>query len=223
MAIRQPLHGSPTHYGKRVTIAPAILAPMDRLWTPWRYEYVTTSQSTRRKGVPASLASWPETEGHGCVFCNMIASVDWAISEGMPVEDAERAAHIVERNATSFVCLNAYPYSTGHLLIVPYVHLDSLAALEAATAAEIMATAQRAESWLRSIYRPDGLNIGINLGQAAGAGVADHLHVHALPRWTGDTNFMTVLADTRILPETLDVTWEKLRREVSPRQPQSQT
>ena len=143
----------------------------------------------------------------------MIGSVEWAIGNGMPAEEAEKAAHIVERGKDCFICLNAYPYSTGHLLIVPYVHTGSLAQLNPRCATAMILTAQRTERWLRNVYQPDGLNMGINLGEAAGAGVADHLHLHALPRWAGDTNFMSVLAETRILPETLDATWKKLRAE----------
>jgi ATP adenylyltransferase len=188
---------------------------MDRLWTPWRYSYVTRSDPQARSGVPAALNAWPpagaESEEKPCVFCNMIAAVDYAIAQGMAQETAERAANIVFRGRSCFVCLNAYPYSTGHVLIVPYQHLDSLAALPAAAAGELIELAQRSETALREAYHPDGLNMGLNLGEAAGAGIADHLHLHALPRWSGDTNFMTVTAETRVLPEALDVTWSKLR------------
>lgn len=141
----------------------------------------------------------------------MIAAVDYAIGNGMDRETAERAAYIVHRGTHCFVCLNAYPYSTGHLLISPYSHLDSLASLSSDEAYELILTAQRAELALREVYRPNGLNLGLNLGEAAGAGIADHIHLHALPRWSGDTNFMTVTSETRVLPELLDVTWSKLR------------
>jgi ATP adenylyltransferase len=185
---------------------------MDRLWTPWRYSYITgEKREGARKGVPAELEGWPADQDKHCVFCNMIASVDYAIKQGMPIEEAERAAHIVERSKNSFICLNAFPYGTGHVLIVPYLHTNSLAALPAETAQEIMQTMQRVEVCLEEVYHPNGFNFGLNLGQAAGAGIAEHLHVHGLPRWSGDVNFMTVVAETRVLPETLDVTWEKLR------------
>jgi ATP adenylyltransferase len=184
---------------------------MDHLWTPWRYSYVTGADTARRKGVPAGLEGWPVSHDKHCVFCNMIGAVDYAIEQGMPVEQAERAAHIVQRGPECFVCLNAYPYSTGHVLIMPYQHIDTLAPLPAAAAIEMMQTMQQFEIALRTIYQPHGLNFGLNLGQAAGAGVADHLHMHALPRWNGDTNFMTATAETRVLPEPLDVTWSKLR------------
>jgi ATP adenylyltransferase len=125
--------------------------------------------------------------------------------------DAERASHIVLRAEHSFICLNAFPYSSGHVMIVPYAHEETLAGLDRAAALEIMTLAQRTDAVLRQVYTPQGVNLGMNLGQAAGAGVAGHLHLHALPRWLGDSNFMTVIAETRVLPETLDTTWRRLR------------
>jgi ATP adenylyltransferase len=188
---------------------------MDRLWTPWRYSYVTRTDPQARTGVPEALNAWPpagaELEDKGCVFCNMIAAVDYAVAHGMPAATAEQAAYIVHRGKHCFVVLNAFPYSTGHVMIVPYQHVDSLAALPPDCACEVIGLAQRAETALRQIYKPGGLNMGLNLGEAAGAGIADHIHLHALPRWSGDTNFMTVTAETRILPEPLDVSWAKLR------------
>jgi ATP adenylyltransferase len=188
---------------------------MDRLWTPWRYSYITRADVQARTGVPPALADWPAAEDKHCVFCNMIAATDYAIAHGMQQEIAEQAAHIVHRGTQCFICLNAYPYATGHLLIVPYLHLDSLAKLPPDAAQEMMSLAQQSESALRTIYRPDGLNLGMNLGEAAGAGIAEHIHLHALPRWVGDTNFMTVTGETRVLPETLDITWTKLREAFS--------
>ena len=226
---------------------------MERLWTPWRYDYVTRTKGRSRPGVPPALSAWPgpgrgesatparsesatpapggpatpapsanplaqsdgspdpASDGDGCVFCNMIAAVDYAIAQGMAVEDAERAVHLVARGPTCFLCLNAFPYSTGHVLLVPYRHVDSLAALQPDEAQEMIALAQHVERALSAVYRPAGMNFGLNLGQAGGAGIAGHLHMHALPRWLGDTNFMTVTADTRVLPEALDTTWERLR------------
>jgi len=183
---------------------------MDRLWTPWRYSYVTRADAQARTGVPPALSDWPAAEDRHCVFCNMIAATDYAIAHGKQPELAEQAARIVCRGTHCFVCLNAYPYSTGHVLIVPYLHLDSLAALPTDAAQEMMLITRRAEVSLRHVYRPDGLNLGMNLGEAAGAGIAEHIHLHALPRWSGDTNFMTVTGETRVLPETLDITWTKL-------------
>jgi ATP adenylyltransferase len=186
---------------------------MERLWTPWRYEYVSRSKENSRPVVPAELSAWsisgaPDT---GCVFCNMLAAIDFAISSGMPRLEAERAAHLLERGPNCFLCLNAFPYSTGHTLILPYQHTSSLASLPRETAHEMIDHGQRLEAALRQVYNPAGLNFGLNLGEAAGAGIAAHIHMHALPRWIGDTNFMTVTADTRVLPETLDITWERLR------------
>ena len=177
---------------------------MDRLWTPWRYNYISggsaaESAEDERKGVPAALRAWPG-EDRECVFCNLIGAVNWAIENGQQVDEAERAGLVVSRGATGFVCLNAFPYSSGHVLLLPYRHTDSLAKLPSPEAEEMMRTAQRVETALRSVYRPDGINLGMNLGQAAGAGVAGHLHLHALPRWFGDVNFMTGTAESRILP-----------------------
>lgn len=186
---------------------------MDRLWTPWRYSYITGAEPQTHAGVPEALSAWPPTdaEDRHCVFCNMIAAVAYAVEHNMPRETAERHALIVFRGASCFVCLNAYPYSTGHVLIVPYQHNRSLADLPQPVVHELIELAQRIETALTHIYRPGGINMGLNLGQAAGAGIADHLHLHALPRWIGDVNFMTVTAETRILPEPLEVTWQKLR------------
>lgn len=191
---------------------------MDRLWTPWRYNYVTRADSPGRKGVPAALSAWPGKDCE-CVFCNMLGAVAWAKQNGRSAVDAERAAFIITMRAHCFVCLNAFPYSTGHLLILPYEHTASLAGVEAAAAQEMMSLAREAETWLRGLYRPDGLNLGLNMGEAAGAGVAGHLHLHALPRWTGDASFMTTVSETRILPEALEETWRRLRELIAVEQP----
>jgi ATP adenylyltransferase len=184
---------------------------MDRLWTPWRYAYVTGGEKhTTRRGVPAALEAWPGD--HHCVFCNQLAAVDWAIEHGMDRESAERAAWILERGRTAYLVLNAFPYNGGHLMAVPYRHEASLAALPLETAQDLILLARRAETVLRSVYTPDGMNMGLNLGESAGAGVAHHLHLHAVPRWTGDTNFMTVTGETRILPEMLEDSWVRLRK-----------
>ena len=187
---------------------------MDRLWTPWRYSYITGAERGRYPGVPEALNDWPGPDRH-CVFCNMIAAVRWSIDQGMPAEDAERAAWILCQDADTYLCLNAYPYSSGHVMAVPYAHEASLAQLAPETAANLIFAGQQMERVLRAVYRPDGLNLGLNLGEAAGAGVANHLHLHILPRWVGDTNFMTVVGETRILPETLDVTWRRLRDQLA--------
>jgi ATP adenylyltransferase len=155
---------------------------MDYLWTPWRYAYVSSAE---KKG--------------GCVFC-----------EAQKQDDA--TAKIVYRGKSCFVILNTYPYTPGHVMVVPYAHLDELQKLPTEGANEMMALSQRMESVLRELYRPDGINLGMNIGKAAGAGVAGHIHMHVLPRWVADSNFMSVVGETRVLPETLDVTWERMRK-----------
>jgi ATP adenylyltransferase len=182
---------------------------MDYLWTPWRYNYVTTADKAVRAGVPARLAAWQGDTG--CVFCNLLAAVDHAIAVGMDRDEAESAAGIVLRAKHCFICLNAFPYTSGHVMAMPYAHLDRLAALPVATAHELMNLAQRTERVLDRVYTPHGFNFGMNVGQAAGAGVAGHIHLHAMPRWVGDTSFMTTVAESRTLPEDLDTTWKRLR------------
>ena len=183
---------------------------MDRLWTPWRYAYVTGAEDNMpKRGVPQVLAAWPGD--HHCVFCNMLAAVDYAIEHGMDREQAEAAVFLLERGETCFLVLNAYPYNNGHLMVVPYQHEASLAALPPTTAEEMMRLARRAERVLRSVYRPDGLNLGWNLGESAGAGVAHHIHLHAVPRWESDSNFMSVLGETRVLAEILTESRKRLR------------
>lgn len=183
---------------------------MDRLWTPWRYAYTTGQKTSARKGVPAELEAYPED--HDSVFLNLIGAVQWAERSGAFLRvAAERAGKILLQARWNFVCLNAFPYTSGHVMVVPYERVASLAALPAEAAAEMMSLAQRMETALRDVYRPEGINLGMNLGSAAGAGVADHLHLHILPRWVGDTNFMTVVSETRVLPEELTETWIRLR------------
>jgi ATP adenylyltransferase len=182
---------------------------MEHFWTPWRYNYVTTADKAARAGVPLSLTAWPGDMG--CVFCNLIASVDHAIAEGMDREQAEAAGGIVLRAAHCFICLNAFPYTAGHVMVMPYAHLDRLAALPTHAAHELVDLAQRTEQVLDRVYTPHGFNFGLNIGQAAGAGVAGHIHLHAMPRWTGDTSFMTTIAEARVLPEELETTWKRLR------------
>jgi ATP adenylyltransferase len=182
---------------------------MDHLWTPWRYTYVTTADYAKRQGVPDELFAWPGDKD--CVFCNLIAAVEYAEVHGMPSERAEKAALIVHRDKNTFVVLNRYPYTSGHVMVLPYAHESSLAALPQTVAHELMDTAQRLEAVLGTTYHPEGINMGLNLGKSAGAGVQGHLHLHVLPRWTGDTNFMTVVGETRVLPEDLETTWQRIR------------
>jgi ATP adenylyltransferase len=158
---------------------------MDFLWTPWRYAYVTNADK--------------ET---GCIFCDA------------PKQSDEKV-RIVHRGAHCYVILNIFPYTIGHVMIVPYAHLDELQKLPADAAQEMMALSQRMESVLRSLYRPDGINLGMNLGKAAGAGVSGHIHMHVLPRWIADASFVTVIGETRVMPEALDDTWKKLHEALS--------
>jgi ATP adenylyltransferase len=182
---------------------------MDHLWTPWRYAYVTAADTATRAGVPPALAAWPgDLE---CVFCNLLASIDYAIGNGMSPDEAEAAGGLVLRADRCFICLNAFPYTSGHVMIVPYTHLDHLSALPTDAAHEMMELAQLTERALDREYSPHGFNFGMNVGQSAGAGVAGHIHLHAMPRWTGDTSFTTTIAETRVLPEDLETTWQRLR------------
>jgi len=155
---------------------------MERLWAPWRLAYVEIRQ--------------PE----GCLFCTKPAQGD----------DEEQL--IVLRGERCFVLLNLYPYNNGHVMIAPYRHVGSLPDLTAEEGAEMIALAQRMVRALAHAYHPDGYNLGMNLGRAAGAGVPDHLHLHVVPRWNGDTNFMPVIGETKVLPETLQGTVRKLRQ-----------
>ncbi len=164
---------------------------MDHLWSPWRYRYVSSAGS-----LPLGKDD--------CFFCRSAAD---------PAEDA--ANLVVLRAGRSFVLLNRYPYSSGHVLIAPYAHVATLAEAEVATLEEMMRLAQLCESALRRVYNPDGLNFGFNIGRAAGAGVAGHIHMHGLPRWSGDTSFMTTVGETRVLPEDLADTREKLAAALS--------
>ena len=145
---------------------------MDRLWTPWRYSYITRADPQARTGVPAALNAWPPSDADDkhCIFCNMIAAVDYAIAHGMPRETAEEAVHIVHRGLHCFMCLNAYPYSTGHVMIVPYQHLASLAALPAEAANEVMLLAQRAE-----LAKGNQLRHGVEHFATRVRAVIDHL------------------------------------------------
>jgi ATP adenylyltransferase len=182
---------------------------MDQLWTPWRFAYMTAADGVARPGVPAALAAWPGDLG--CVFCNLIASIDYAIANGMSAEESEAAGGLILRGKHCFICLNAFPYTAGHVMVMPFAHLDRLAKLPQEAAHELIDLAQVTETVLEGLYRPHGFNFGLNVGKAGGAGVASHLHLHALPRWLGDTNFMTTIGETRVLPEDLPTTWKRMR------------
>lgn len=159
---------------------------MDYLWTPWRYRYIASG-----------------TKDDKCIFC--------AAAEGH--DDVQSL--IVLRAPKNFVILNRYPYTSGHVMVVPYVHRATLADSEPETLAEMMTLAQRVERALEDLYHPNGYNVGINIGRAAGAGIPEHLHLHVLPRWIGDTNFMTTVGETRVQPEELVTTYQRLRGALS--------
>lgn len=155
---------------------------MERLWAPWRVQYI--------KGEK------PE----GCLFCTKAA------------ETADEQNHVVWRGESAYVLLNTFPYNNGHLMVAPYAHIGELEELDPAILADVMALSQDAIRVLKKEFTPQGVNMGLNLGAAAGAGVKDHLHVHLVPRWLGDTNFMPVVADVRVIPQSLDSAFRVLRR-----------
>jgi ATP adenylyltransferase len=156
---------------------------VERLWTPWRRAYLEGGDS----------------HAAGCFLCAHAADAE---------HDGENL--VLLRGESVFVLLNLYPYNSGHLMVAPYAHTGDFALLSGDVAAELMHVAQRAVGVLQSVYAPDGFNVGMNLGKSAGAGVPDHLHVHVVPRWNGDTNFMPVVGETKVLPESLDQTYERL-------------
>jgi ATP adenylyltransferase len=157
---------------------------VDLLWSPWRYDYITGGGAAKTGG---------------CVFCEILNS---------SANDEDR--FILKRAEFNFVLLNIYPYGTGHVLIVPYAHLDSISKADKQTTDEMMDLTKTVQAALGEAYQPQGYNLGMNLGQSAGAGVADHYHMHILPRWFGDVNFMTTIGQARTVPETLQTTYEKL-------------
>jgi ATP adenylyltransferase len=155
---------------------------MDHLWSPWRYQYVS--------GVEAAS---------GCIFCEKAA------------QQNDAGNFIVHRARRNYVILNLFPYTCGHLMIVPYEHVATLEELADETLYEMSGLARESVRHLRTVYRPAGLNLGMNIGKTAGAGVAEHIHMHVLPRWDGDANFMTTIGETRVLPEDLPQTYQKLK------------
>lgn len=156
---------------------------MEYLWSPWRKKYIMENEPSP-----------------GCIFCNALEKEDGA--ENL----------IVARGELAFVIMNRYPYTSGHVMVVPFVHRASFEEVDAATRAELMELIIVCMRVLRDLYNPDGFNIGANIGAAAGAGVADHVHFHVVPRWGGDTNFMSTLAGARVLPESLEDTYQRLRQ-----------
>ena len=164
---------------------------IDRLWSPWRLEYVTGSTSTT-----------------GCVFC---LAADASAKGADALRPPDTASLIVFEGKTCYIILNLYPYNNGHLMVVPYRHTGSLASLTPDELQEMALLTQRSEAALMEAYHPHGINVGMNLGKPAGAGVLDHVHMHLVPRWNGDTNFMTVVGEARVLPEDLASGASRLR------------
>ncbi|HID87328.1 MAG TPA: HIT domain-containing protein [Anaerolineae bacterium] len=154
---------------------------MKRMWAPWRMEYLTDNRE------------------EGCIFCEK------------PAEKRDQENYLLYRGQTSYILLNLYPYSNGHLMVAPYQHVASLEDLEPEILTELMLLVNLSLRVLRRALKPHGFNVGVNIGKAAGAGFVDHVHIHIVPRWQGDTNFMPILAETRIIPELLDETYERLR------------
>ena len=155
---------------------------MDYLWSPWRMEYILA----------------PKTD-EGCIFCNGLKQTDGADNL------------IVYRGSKAFVMLNRFPYTSGHLMIVPYEHQPSLELLDSASRGDVMELAAQAIGVLQVVYSPQGFNLGMNIGNAAGAGISEHVHLHVVPRWVGDTNFMSSVSQVRVLPELLEETYRRVR------------
>jgi ATP adenylyltransferase len=160
---------------------------MEHIWSPWRYAYI------------ASLA-----HPSGCIFCAAARA---------PQSDRDNL--VVYRGDLNFIILNLYPYTTGHLMVVPFEHSGSFPELDSPTTTEMMQLAKQAQVALQKEYGPDGFNIGFNLGRAAGAGVAGHIHLHVVPRWIGDANFVSIVGETRVLPEDLNTTYDKLKKHLA--------
>jgi ATP adenylyltransferase len=160
---------------------------MDRLWTPWRYQYIQ--------------AASPKND---CVFCAKLN------------ENRDADNYVVFRAERNAVLLNLYPYTNGHLMVVPYEHVATLEDAASETLMEMMRLTQESERHLRRLYKPEGINLGMNIGECAGAGVAGHIHMHVLPRWIGDANFMSTVGETRVLPEELGTTYRRLHAAFHP-------
>ena len=160
---------------------------MKQLWAPWRMAYIDSGG----------------TAEEGCIFC------------ALPAAERDEENLIVYRGPRVFVIMNKVPYNNGHLMIAPYQHVPSIEELDAATLTELMTTAQRMLAAMRAAFNPQGYNMGINQGAVAGAGVADHVHLHIVPRWNGDTNFMPVLADTKVMPDFIQKTARQIREQLA--------
>lgn len=163
---------------------------MDVLWSPWRYDYIKSGETGDKPPSP------------DCVFCAI------GKDPASPTHDEEN--FILYRGEHNFIVLNIYPYVSGHLMIIPFAHLADLFALPKEVSDEMMDLTKRCQQVIGEVYTPNGFNLGMNLGKAAGAGVAGHVHMHIMPRWFGDVNFMTAVGQTRTIPEDLRTTYERL-------------
>ena len=155
------------------------------MWAPWRKTYLRSSSSKRS----------------GCLFCSLLR------------DKKDKRNLVLFRTLHHAVILNRYPYTSGHLMVIPFVHKPNLEELDSATRAEMIELTSRCTTILKNIYHPQGFNVGVNIGEAAGAGVKEHVHIHIVPRWKGDTNFMSTVGETRVLPEELESTYERVKNE----------
>ena len=160
---------------------------LKKLWAPWRMEYIEGIDTNEKKG---------------CIFCDK------------PGQDEDEKNYIIYRSKTCFIILNIYPYNNGHLMIVPYKHTPELSGLDSETRLDLMNTIDIAMEGIKKVMRPDGLNLGVNFGRSAGAGITEHIHFHLVPRWTGDTNFMPVIGCTKVISESLENAYAKLKKAV---------
>ena len=158
---------------------------MRRLFSPWRMPYIGRDKAAEK--------------AKGCVFCRALKQEDGP------------GNLIIQRGQQAFVILNRFPYTSGHLMVLPFTHVANLYELDAPTRSEMMELMNTATQVLARVYQPQGFNLGANLGAAAGAGLEEHLHLHVLPRWAGDTNFVSTIGETRVLPETLEETWQRVK------------
>ncbi|MEM1946209.1 MAG: HIT domain-containing protein [Candidatus Caldarchaeum sp.] len=154
---------------------------MDRLWAPWRMSYIKSAKKE-----------------HGCIFCEAVRTVD------------DRSKYVVHRGSSALIMMNLYPYNNGHLMVSPFRHIPSIEDMSDNEMLEVMKLLKLAIELTKRVLNPEGYNIGVNLGRSAGAGIEDHIHFHVVPRWSGDTNFMTTVSETRVLPETIDQTYNRL-------------
>jgi ATP adenylyltransferase len=158
---------------------------MEQLWAPWRMQYIKKAD-----------------DAEGCIFCTF------------PAEQKDEENLILLRGKRAYIILNAFPYSNGHLMVTPFRHTANLDDLDDEEMLEMMTLTRRGVNLLKAAFNPDGFNIGINMGRVAGAGIADHVHIHIVPRWNGDTNFMPVLGDVRVIPESLNAVYQRLREKL---------